>query len=278
MMKRFQILWMLLLVPGLASSAWAQDTKELIILQTGDTHSRIEPINQKGDRNYNKGGFIRRAAFLKQFRREHDNVLLLDCGDISQGTPYYNMFQGEVEIKLMNEMGYEAMTIGNHEFDFGLDNMARIFKMANFPVVCANYNLEATVLKDLVKPYVVLERYGLRIGIFGLGVNPEGLVQGSRYEGVVYEDPVGVSNEVATLLKEEEGCDLVVCLSHLGVWTDESLVAKTRNIDVILGGHSHTFMDAPKTYLNLDGKEVPIMHTGKNGVRVGRLDLILKHK
>lgn len=277
-MKRFQISLLICLIASLGFSAYGQNTKELIILQTSDVHSRIEPINQRGDRNYGEGGFVRRATFLQQFRKEHENVLLFDCGDISQGTPYYNMFQGEVEIKLMNEMGYDAMTIGNHEFDFNVDNMKRLFKMAEFPVVCANYNLDATALKDVVKPYVILNKYGLKIGVFGLGARPEGLIQANKCEGVVYEDPIGVSNEVAALLKEEEGCDLVICLSHLGIQMDERLVAKTRNIDVILGGHSHTFMKEPKTYLNMDGKEVSILHTGKSGVRVGRLDLTLMRK
>lgn len=276
-MKRFQILFLLCLALGFTFSIFAQETKEVIILQTSDVHSRIEPVNQKGDRYYDKGGFVRRAAFLEQFRKDHKNVLLFDCGDISQGTPYYNMFQGEVEVKLMNEMGYDAMTIGNHEFDFGLDNMARLFKMANFPVVCANYNLDATPLKDIVKPYVILERYGLKIGVFGLGARPEGLIQADKCEGVVYENPIEVSNEIAALLRKK-GCDVVVCLSHLGIQMDERLVAKTRNIDAILGGHSHTFMKGPKIYLNMDGKEIPIMHSGKSGVRVGRLDLILKRK
>lgn len=276
-MKRFQILFLLTLALGFSLSIGAQDTKELIILQTSDVHSRIEPVNQKGDRNFNEGGFVRRATFLDKFRKEHKNVLLFDCGDISQGTPYYNMFQGEVEVKLMNVMKYDAMTIGNHEFDFDVDNMARLFKMADFPVVCANYNLEATELKDIVKPYVILERFGLKIGVFGLGARPEGLIQANKCEGVVYEDPIRVSNEVAALLKSK-GCDLVICLSHLGIQKDKELVAKTRNIDVILGGHSHTFMKGPQNYLNLDGKEVPLMHSGKSGVRVGRLDLTLKRK
>lgn len=276
-MKRFQISFLLCLALSFTLFIHAQDTKELIILQTSDVHSRIEPINQKGDRNFNEGGFVRRATFLDQFRKEHKNVLLFDCGDISQGTPYYNMFRGEVEVKLMNVMKYDAMTIGNHEFDFDVDNMERIFKMADFPVVCANYNLDATVLKDVVKPYVILERFGLKIGVFGLGAKPEGLIQANKCEGVVYEDPIRVSNEVAAELKEK-GCDLVVCLSHLGVQMDRNLVAKTRNIDVILGGHSHTFMKGPQNYQNLDGKEVPLMHTGKSGVRVGRLDLTVKRK
>lgn len=276
-MKRFQISFLLCLALSFTLSIYAQDTKELIILQTSDVHSRIEPINQKGDRNFNEGGFVRRATFLDQFRKEHKNVLLFDCGDISQGTPYYNMFRGEVEVKLMNVMKYDAMTIGNHEFDFDVDNMERLFKMADFPVVCANYNLDATVLKDVVKPYVILDRFGLKIGVFGLGAKPEGLIQANKCEGVVYEDPIRVSNEVAAELKEK-GCDLVICLSHLGVQMDRDLVTKTRNIDVILGGHSHTFMKGPQNYQNLDGKEVPLMHTGKSGVRVGRLDLTVKRK
>lgn len=276
-MKRFQLSLWVCLVVCFGFSTYAQDTKEIIILQTSDVHSRIEPINQKGDRNYDEGGFVRRTTFLDQFRKEHKNVLLFDCGDISQGTPYYNMFRGEVEVKLMNEMGYDAMTIGNHEFDFDLDNMALLFKMAKFPAVCSNYNLDATVLKDLVKPYVILKRFGLKIGVFGLGAKPEGLIQANKCVGVVYEDPIEVSNKVAALLKEK-GCDLVVCLSHLGIQMDRELVAKTRNIDVIWGGHSHTFMKGPENYQNVDGKEVPVMHTGKSGVRVGRLNLTLKRK
>lgn len=276
-MKRFQIAFLLTLALSFTLSMTAQDTKELIILQTSDVHSRIEPVNQKGNRNFNEGGFVRRATFLDQFRKEHKNVLLFDCGDISQGTPYYNMFQGEVEVKLMNVMKYDAMTIGNHEFDFDVDNMARLFKMADFPVVCANYNLETTELKDIVKPYVILDRFGLKIGVFGLGAKPEGLIQANKCEGVVYEDPIRVSNEVAALLKEK-GCDLVICLSHLGIQMDKKLVGKTRNIDVILGGHSHTFMKGSQKYRNLDGKEVPLMHTGHSGVRVGRLDVTLNRK
>ena len=250
-MKRFQLSLWVCLVVCFGFSTYAQDTKEIIILQTSDVHSRIEPINQKGDRNYDEGGFVRRATFLDQFRK--------------------------VEVKLMNEMGYDAMTIGNHEFDFDLDNMALLFKMAKFPVVCSNYNLDATVLKDLVKPYVILKRFGLKIGVFGLGAKPEGLIQANKCVGVVYEDPIEVSNKVAALLKEK-GCDLVVCLSHLGIQMDRELVAKTRNIDVIWGGHSHTFMKGPENYQNVDGKEVPVMHTGKSGVRVGRLNLTLKRK
>jgi 5'-nucleotidase len=277
MIKKLQLSFLLCFVLGLSCSVRAQEDKHIILLQTSDVHSRIEPLSQEGDTYYHKGGFVRRATFLKKFRKDHANVLLFDCGDISQGTPYYNLFKGEVEIKFMNLMGYDAMTIGNHEFDFGLDNMARLFKMAHFPIVCANYNLDATVLKEIVKPYIILDRFGLKIGVFGLSPNPAGLIQAEKCEGVIYEDPVEVANRTAALLKEK-GCDVVICLSHLGIQTDEHLVAKTRNIDVILGGHSHTFMEGPKMYLNIDGQEVPIMHTGKNGIFVGQMDLTLKRK
>src|SRR3712207_1636865 len=166
-MKKLHTLLIVCFVWGFGFSASAQKTKQLIILQTSDVHSRIEPINQKGDKNYKEGGFVRRATFLNRFRKENEHVLLFDCGDFSQGTPYYNIYKGEVEVKLMNEMGYDACTIGNHEFDFGLENMARLFKMAAFPIVCSNYDLENTPLKGLVKPYIILERFGLRIGVFG---------------------------------------------------------------------------------------------------------------
>lgn len=266
----------ILLFLCLSFAACSHQGQKLILLQTSDIHSRVEPINQEGDRNYNMGGFVRLVTFVNEFRSENPNVLLFDCGDISQGTPYYNKFRGEVEVKMMNEMKYDAMTIGNHEFDFNLDNMERLFRMADFPVVCANYDVSATVLKDLVKPYTVIERNGIKIGVLGLGCKLEGMVQADKCIGVVYKDPVATANEVAAILKEKEGCDIVVCLSHLGVQEDENLlIPNTRNIDVVLGGHTHTFMKGPKTVLNMDGKKVSLMHSGKSGINVGEMDLIL---
>lgn len=195
----------------------AQKTKQLVILQTSDTHSRIEPISvNAADRYAGMGGTVRRATFIKEARKINPNLLLFDCGDISQGTPYYNLFQGEVEVKMMNLMGYDAMTIGNHEFDFGLENMARLFRMANFPVVCSNYDVTGTVLEGLVKPYTTFNRNGLKIGVFGLAPKMEGLVQADKCEGVVYNDPIEVAQKMADLLKNEEDCDVVICLSHLG--------------------------------------------------------------
>ncbi len=281
-MKRFIIAG--LLSACMAATVSAQQ-KELFILQTSDTHSRIEPIPpQSSDQAAGMGGVVRRAAFVKEFRSEHPDVLLFDCGDISQGTPYYNLFKGEVEIKAMNLMKYDAMTIGNHEFDFGLSNMARLFRMAAFPVVCANYDMTGTVLEGIVKPYVIFERGGLKIGVFGISPKLEGLVQADKCEGVVYKDPVATAQEMADLLKNKEHCDVVVCLSHLGILPgadesgeyDNNLVAKTCNIDVILGGHTHTNMEHPAVYLNAGGKDVPIMHVGKSGAYVGKLKLTLE--
>lgn len=258
-----------------ALSGVAQKTKTVTLLQTSDVHSRVEPIaTNAADKYAGLGGFVRRATMVQELRRELPDLLLLDCGDFSQGTPYYNLFQGEVEVKLMNEMGYVAATIGNHEFDFGLENMARLFRMAEFPIVCANYGVEGTPLEGLVKPYTILEHDGLRIGIFGLSPMMEGLVQADKCEGVVYKDPVVIGNEIAAKLKEVEKCDAVVCLSHMGVSYDaKHLIPETRNIDVVLGGHSHTFMQVPEVILNLDGQNVSLSHTGRSGIFVGRTDL-----
>lgn len=272
------------LVLALMCPVAAQQSVGLDILQTSDTHSRIEPISpHAADQSAGKGGVLRRVAFVEHYRAEHPGVLLFDCGDISQGTPYYNMFKGELEVKMMNLMKYDAMTIGNHEFDFGLENMARLFRLASFPVVCANYDVSGTVLEGLVKPYVVLQREGLRIGVFGLSPRLEGLVQASNCQGVVYRDPIAAARETVEILRGREHCDVVICLSHLGmlgvaseVPGDEALATGTSGIDVILGGHSHTFMEHPAVLLNAEGREVPVMHTGKNGVYVGELKLILQ--
>ncbi|MDE5761373.1 MAG: metallophosphatase, partial [Bacteroides sp.] len=198
---------------------------------------------------------------------------------------YYNLFKGETEIKMMNLMGYDAMTIGNHEFDFGLENMARLFRMANFPVVCSNYDVTGTILEGLVKPYITLEREGVRIGVFGLAPRMEGLVQEDKCEGIVYNDPITVAQQMADLLREKEHCDVVICLSHLGIRSsrpenvsDEVLIGKTYGIDAILGGHSHTFMEKPTIYLNAEGKNVSLLHSGKNGIYVGEMVLTVTEK
>lgn len=273
-MKRIYFLFAAL---SLCGALAAQNVKELLILHTNDTHSRVEPIpvTDPNPEYAGKGGFVRRATLVKELRKQNKDLLLFDCGDFSQGSPFYNMFKGEVEVKLMNEMGYDAGVIGNHEFDFGLDNMARLFQMANFPIVCANYGVEGTVLEGIVKPYVILEREGMKIGVFGLSPALEGLVQAKNCAGILFESPIEAAQRVAHLLKVEEKCDLVICLSHLGwrghPYSDETLIPNTRNIDIVLGGHSHSYFDKTLFYKNLDGKEIPVQQMGKNAVYVGTM-------
>lgn len=273
-----------LFLGSIIPQATAQYIRELTLLHTNDMHSRVEPIDRKAADTYaGMGGLVRRATLVNQQREVCKDLLLFDSGDISQGTPYYNLFQGEVEIKMMNLMGYDAMTIGNHEFDFGIDNMARLFRMARFPIVSANYDVRGTVLEGLVKPYVVLERNGLKIGVFGLSPKLEGLVQADKCEGICYIDPITAARQTVDKLRNNEHCDVVICLSHIGMvgfaptdMSDERLIAHTHGIDVVLGGHSHTFMQEPKNYLNDEGKNTILFHSGKNGIYVGQLKLTIE--
>lgn len=271
-------LWVCLLVV----TAAAQSTKEIYLFHTNDMHSRIEPFpeNYQDTLLAGKAGMVRRATFISQQREIHPDLLLFDCGDFSQGTPYYNIYKGEVEISMMNEMRYDAGTIGNHEFDFGLENMARLFRLAEFPIVCANYDVTGTVLEGLVKEYVVLHRDGIKIGVFGLGAQLEGLVAKASYGDVKFEDPVSEAQRIADLLKVQEKCDLVICLSHLGwkgePYSDVELIENTCNIDVVLGGHSHSYFEKPEYYKNLDGVEVPLQQMGKHAAFIGKMVLTLQ--
>ncbi len=273
-MKRFFLTIMLAvtLLAGVQAKG-----KRLVILHTNDTHSCIFPLNPHlaDTMLAGRGGFIRRAEMVRRERSKHPDMLLFDSGDFSQGSPYYTLYKGDVEVGLMNLMRYDAATIGNHEFDFGVENMARLFKKADFPIVCANYDFTGTALEGVVKPYVVLKRGGLRIGVFGLSPQLDGLVMAKTCAGVKYNDPVKAANDVAKLLKEQEKCDLVVCLSHLG-WDiigvdDTELMRQTRNIDIVLGGHSHSYFNALEYVENLDGREIPNDQNGKHGIYVGKI-------
>lgn len=271
----------LILLLGASLLGFAQQSRQLTILHTSDTHSRIDPIpNSASEKKAaGMGGVVRRATCLKQCRAEHPDLLLFDCGDFSQGTPYYTFFQGEVEVMMMNYMGYDAVTIGNHEYDFGLENMARIFRMAQFPVVCANCDFTGTPLEGLVKPYVVLKRQGLRIGVFGISPELAGLVPAEKFGDVIYKDPLASTREVVKQLREVEHCDVVICLSHLGIniagFSDEELVAETEGIDLLLGGHTHTLMEQPQTYLNAAGENMSVLHSGDRGTGLGEVTLTL---
>lgn len=257
------------------------DKVQLVVLHTNDTHSCVMPVNPNmaDTALADRGGYLRRVAMLKEERRANPDLLLFDSGDFSQGSPYYSLFKGDVEVGLMNEMGYDAATIGNHELDFGIDNMARIFKMAQFPIVCCNYDFTGTPLAGIVRPYVVLHRKGLKIGVFGVCPELAGLVSEANYGCIKYEDPIRKANETATYLKEKEKCDVVICLSHLG-WgidgiDDTEMVPATRYIDLVLGGHSHTYFKKLEYLDNLDGVPVPVDQNGKSGIWIGKMVLDL---
>ena len=262
------------------TTATAQKT--LTILHTNDTHSCIMPLNPNlaDTMLANRGGFLRRVALVKQERQADPDLLLLDSGDFSQGSSYYTMFKGDVEVGLMNEMGYDAATIGNHEFDFGLENMTRLFKMAKFPIVCANYDFADTELAQIVKPYITLNRKGVKIGIFGLAPQLEGLVFEKNYGPLTYRDASQVARQMVQQLREKERCDLVVCISHLG-WqngdiSDNSLIESTPGIDLVLGGHSHTYFQQLEYVTDPDGNQVPVDQNGKHGAFIGKLTLTLE--
>ena len=260
---------------------YAQDSRNLVILHLNDTHSRIEPISSSDYKNPNTGGVVRLDAYVTEVRKEHDAVLLFHCGDIVQGTPYFNMFKGLAEIEFMNFTRYDAACLGNHEFDYGLEALKEIVEAAQFPFIATNYDFSETILAGLTKEYTIFEKEDLKVGVIGLGINPKGLVASVNHEGMKYLDPIESANRTAAYLKEQEGCDLIVCLSHLGYYQDEkrlgdiTLAKESRNIDIILGGHTHTFFNEPIYATNLDGKEVVINQAGDKGINVGRLDIIM---
>jgi 5'-nucleotidase len=247
-----------------------------VILHTNDTHSRIDPLPKTDRTSPGKSGVVRRAELIDQIRKENKNVLLFDAGDFLQGTPYFNLFKGEVEVKAMNLMGYDAATLGNHEFDYGLEILEKVVREANFPIVSSNYDFSQTALKNLIKPFIILKKDGVRIGVIGINIQPRGLIAAGNYEGMKFLDPVKTANEMAELLTTKYKCDMIVCLSHLGYNADLNLAESTRGIDLIVGGHSHTYMKEPAIRKNLDNKEVTIFQTNGRGVYVGRLDIELK--
>ncbi|QRX63139.1 metallophosphoesterase [Dysgonomonadaceae bacterium zrk40] len=271
-MKKTTLTLLLLLTILVTASA----QKQLVIIHTNDTHSRIEPL-PAGDRHApDKGGVERRINYIEQMRAEHENLLLFDAGDFLQGTPYFNLFKGEAEVKAMNLMGYDAVTLGNHEFDYGLEVLEEVVKAAHFPIVSSNYDFSKTPLAGKIKPYLILKRGGVKIGVMGINIQPKGLVSSANYEGMEYLDPVTTSNMLAYRLRTQYGCDLVVALSHLGYQHDTRLAEASRNIDIIIGGHSHTYMEEPDVRKNMDNREVLIYQTAGRGVYVGRINVTME--
>jgi 5'-nucleotidase len=252
---------------------------KLTILHTNDTHSNIDPFPINHAKFPGMGGVSRRHALIQKIRQNEEHVLLLDCGDIFQGTPYFNMFNGELEMKLMSEMGYDAATMGNHDFDIGLDGFKKAKRHAKFPFLCANYDFSETILNGETKRYEIFQKGDLKIGVFGVGIELNGLVSSTNFEKTKYLNPVESANLVAKELKQK-GCDLIICLSHLGYdypdstrISDRKLAQKSSDIDIILGGHTHTFLEKPTIEKNKKGKSVLINQVGYAGLYLGRIDI-----
>lgn len=268
----------LALAPKIIGRELVKAKPKLTILHTNDTHSNVEPFPLNHAKFPGMGGVSKRYALIEQIRSEEEHVLLLDAGDIFQGTPYFNKYGGELEMKLMSYLKYDAATMGNHDFDAGLDGFLKAHQHANFPFLCANYDFSNTVLNGITQSSVTFEKGPIKVGVFGIGVELKGLVPDEKYGNTIYLDPIETANEQAEILKKE-GCDLVICLSHLGfehaegIVSDRVLARNTKGIHIILGGHTHTFLEDPTVEINLEGEEVIINQVGWGGVKLGRLDI-----
>lgn len=261
-------------------------TEKITILHTNDQHSRIEPFEVSDDERYSdKGGFARRAALIQKIRQQEENVLLLDAGDVFQGTPYFNFYGGELEFKLMTKMGYDAGTIGNHEFDNGLEGIEKQLPHAGFDIISSNYDFSNTILEGQFEPYRIYKKSGVKIGVFALGIELQGLVGKDMYKETKYLDPIEIAEDMVRILRNEKKCDLVICLSHLGYKYDKEpdkisdvhLAQKTSGIDLIIGGHTHTFLPEPQEFQNKDGKIVLVNQVGWAGLYLGRIDFYLQN-
>ena len=264
----------------LTNSCSNNKLKKITILHTNDVHSHIDPFDKDNDKFAFKGGVSRRATIIEKIRKENSNTLLLDAGDIFQGTPYFNYYGGELEFKLMSMLKYDLATLGNHDFDNGIDGLYKQMPHANFNFVSANYDFTNTILDTIVKPYQIFYKDGIKIGIFGLGIELDGMVTRNLYKETKYLNPIEITQGLVKNLKRDENCDLIICLSHLGfsyskdknIMCDLLLAKKTRNIDLIIGGHTHTFLKKPIETKNLDDKNVLINQVGCFGINLGKID------
>ena len=272
-------------VGGLTFKSCETKPKHITILHTNDTHSQIEPFDISHHKFANKGGVARRASLVQKVRKENPNTLLLDAGDIFQGTPYFNYFGGEIEFKLMSLLKYDAATMGNHDFDNSIEGFHHQLPNANFDFVCANYDFKNTILNTLVKPYKIFFKDGIKIGVFGLGIELHNLVSPELFKETNYLDPIEITKDITRELKENENCDLIICLSHLGYHykntqkvSDLKLAAATKDIDLIIGGHTHTFLPKPTLVKNINNETVLVNQVGAYGVNLGRIDFYFDKK
>jgi 5'-nucleotidase len=266
-----------LALASVAPAGAQAETARITILHTNDVHSHLDPFPMDGSRNEGLGGVAARAALIKEIREEGDEVLLLDAGDIFQGTPYFNMYKGEPEVKAMSMMGYDAATMGNHDFDGGLDNFAAQLQHAGFPVLICNYDFTGTTMENKVQPYKIFQKGPLKIGVLGVGIELKGLVPDELYGKTIYREPVEAANQNAAVLRKQ-GCDMIICLSHLGdkydddKVSDEILAKESFDIDLIISGHTHRFFDEPRKYRNRRGGDTVVNQVGWAGIQLGRLD------
>ena len=269
-----------LTLPLTGLSTYSNSLKKITILHTNDVHSHIDPFPENDPINPNSGGVVARSNLINSLKKENPNTLILDAGDVFQGTPYFNFFEGEVELKLMSKMGYNASTLGNHEFDNGIEKLAKSLKYANFSFLNSNYTFNNTALENKIDRYKIFNIDDVKIGVFGLGIELNGLVEKKLYKGINYLDPIEISTDITNKLKFNHNCDLIICLSHLGfsyskdknIMCDLLLAKKTRNIDLIIGGHTHTFLKKPIETKNLDDKNVLINQVGCFGINLGKID------
>lgn len=265
---------------GLQSFSTVPKTAKITILHTNDVHSHIDAFGPEDGRNANKGGVARRASLIESIRLENPNTLLLDAGDIFQGTPYFNYYGGELEFKLMSKLKYDAATIGNHDFDNGIDGLYAQLPHAEFQFISSNYDFSNTIMDTHVKPYKIFKKGGIKIGVFGLGIELNGLVDPAMYKETKYLNPVEIAQDMTRILKTEEKCDLIICLSHLGYHyktdpnkiSDLKLASLTKDIDLIIGGHTHTFLQKPTIAKNSEGKNMLVNQVGCYGINLGRID------
>lgn len=271
---------------GLGLSSFSMAPKKITILHTNDVHSHIDPFGPGDGRNPNQGGVARRASLIDRIRRDNPNTLLLDAGDIFQGTPYFNYYGGELEFKLMSMLNYDVATIGNHDFDNGIEGLYAQLPHAKFDFISANYDFSNTIMATHVKPYKIILKDGIKIGIFGLGIELNGLVEQRMYKETKYLNPLETTQEMTRILKQEENCDLIICLSHLGYDYDNAsnrpsdikIAENTKNIDLIIGGHTHTFLKKPTIVQNLEGQNVLVNQVGCYGINLGKIDFYFDNK
>jgi 5'-nucleotidase len=263
----------------------ADEITRLTILHTNDVHSRLDPFPMDGSMNAGKGGIAARASIIQKIRAKEPNLLLLDAGDIFQGTPYFNIFKGEPEMKAMQMMGYDAGVMGNHDFDAGIENFVQQLSVhGKFPIIMCNYAFDRTPMEKINSPYKIFKKGNLKIGVTGVGIELQGLVPESLFGNTIYLDPIENVNKVAAMLKNEKHCDLVICISHLGdkytenKVSDEVMAKASQNIDLIIGGHTHRFFDKPREYTNKIGEKVLVNQVGWGGIQLGRLDYVFKGK